>query len=82
MSTFDISDITAPGAFLNAMKAAQESDRRNAARYVETGDGGSVLKCPLALVRRIVAAVSKTRPSPTTLAPRADNRAAASASWP
>lgn len=70
MSIFDLSDVTAPGAFMNAMKAAQESDRRNARRHFETGDGGSVLKGSLALVRRIAAVVSKKRPTTPQLTSR------------
>jgi hypothetical protein len=37
MSTFSISDITPAGAYMSAIKAAQDRDRRNADRYVETG---------------------------------------------
>jgi hypothetical protein len=36
MSTFSISDITPAGAYNAGMKAAHDSDRRNADRYVET----------------------------------------------
>ncbi|MCK5275520.1 MAG: hypothetical protein KAR37_12775 [Alphaproteobacteria bacterium] len=36
MSTFNISDITPAGAYMSAMTAAHNSDRRNANRYVET----------------------------------------------
>ena len=35
MSTFSISDITPAGAYMSAMTAAHDSDRRNADRYVE-----------------------------------------------
>ena len=38
MSTFNISDITFAGAYVTAMDAARDSDRRNADRYVETGE--------------------------------------------
>ena len=37
MSTFSISDITPAGAYMSAIKAAQDGDRRNADRFVETG---------------------------------------------
>jgi hypothetical protein len=36
MSTFRISDITPAGAYMTAMNAAHDSDRRNADRYTET----------------------------------------------
>jgi hypothetical protein len=35
MSTFSISDITPTGAYINAMNAAHNSDRRNADCYTE-----------------------------------------------
>lgn len=36
MSTFNISDITPAGAYMTAMNAAHNSDRRNANLYTET----------------------------------------------
>jgi hypothetical protein len=33
MSSFRISNFTLPGAYVSAVKAAEESDRRNAVRY-------------------------------------------------
>jgi hypothetical protein len=70
MSTFDFNDITLAGAYANAMKAAQESDNRNAARHFETGESRSVLKSLWTLVRRIAAVVGEKRPTVFRLASR------------
>ncbi len=61
MSTFNISDITPAGAYGNAVMAAQNSDRRNAGRHLETGERFNVLKSFKSLVRRF-AAITEKRP--------------------
>ena len=67
MSTFHISDLTCAGAFLSAAKAAEDSDRRNAARYSETGKGPNVLKSLKNLVGRIAIAIIEKRPAASQL---------------
>jgi hypothetical protein len=70
MSTFDFSDITPAGAYVNAIKAAQESDRRNAERHLETSESRHALKSVWTLVRRIAAAVAEKRPAISQLTSR------------
>ena len=43
MSTFNFSDITPAGSFMNAFSTALESDRRDANRHFETNEGPSIL---------------------------------------
>ncbi len=59
MSTFNISDIHYAGAYSNAVAAAKDSDRRNAGRHFETGEGFSVLKSFKSLVRRFAALIEE-----------------------
>jgi hypothetical protein len=70
MSTFNFSDITLAGAYANAVKAAQESDCRNAGRHLETGESRNLLKSLRTLVRRIAAAVAEKRPAASQLTSR------------
>ncbi len=61
MSTFNISDITSAGAFANATMTAQDSNRRNADRHVETGEGRNFTGFLTTLARRIAAATTENR---------------------
>jgi hypothetical protein len=70
MSAFNYSDIPLAGAYANAVKAAQESDHRNAGRHVETGEGRDALESFRTLVQRIAAAVAERRPAPSQLTSR------------
>ena len=63
MSTFNISDITLAGAYVNAVTAATDSDHRTAGRRLETGEGSNVVKLLKALVRRIASAIVEMRPT-------------------
>jgi hypothetical protein len=58
MPTFDISDITLAGAYVNAVTAAQDGDRRNADRHFESGEGLNFVRFFGALVRRVAAAIT------------------------
>jgi hypothetical protein len=69
MSTFNISDITFAGAYSKAVTAAKDSDRRNAGRRLETGEGSNVLKTLKSLVRRFVAIIEE-RPAADQLSAR------------
>ncbi len=62
MSTFNISDITFAGAYVNAVTAAQDSDHRNADRHFETCEGFNVLRSFKSLARRF-AAITEKRPT-------------------
>jgi hypothetical protein len=59
MSTFNISDITPAGAYGNAVTAAQDSDRRNADRHFESGEGQNFTEFLTTLARRIAAAITE-----------------------
>ena len=61
MSTFNISDIHYAGAYSNAVAAAKDSDRRNAGRHFETGQGSNVMQFLKTFVRRIAAAITEIR---------------------
>ncbi len=61
MSTFNISDITLAGAYANAVTAAKDSDRRNAGRRLETGEGWNVIKFFQSHARRFVATTEVRR---------------------
>ena len=61
MSTFNISDITVVGAYEKAVATAEDSDRRNAGRHFETGEGSNVVKFLKTLVRRSAAATAEIR---------------------
>jgi hypothetical protein len=61
MSTFNISDITPAGAYMNAVTAAQSSDRRSAGRNIETGKGPNFAGFITTLARRIAAAIFEIR---------------------
>ena len=67
MSSFDFTRITVPGAFSNAMKAARESDRRDARRHLETRESRDALKGFQALARRVAAALAEKRPADSQL---------------
>jgi hypothetical protein len=69
MSTFNISDITLAGAYVNAVTAATDSDHRTAGRRLETGEGSNVVKLLKALVRPTNRCEGMWRPS-WRLAPR------------
>ena len=69
MSTFNISDINFAGAYVNAVTAAKDSDRRNAAHHSETGEGSNVVKLLKTLVRRF-AAITEERPAADHLSAR------------
>ena len=69
MSTFNISDIHFAGAYVNAVAAAKDSDRRNAGRHSETGEGSNVVKLLKTLVRRF-AAITEERPAADHLSAR------------
>ncbi len=62
MSTFNISDTHFAGAYANAVTAAKDSDRRNAGRRLEMGEGSNVMKLLKTLVRRF-AAITEERPA-------------------
>ncbi len=61
MSTFNISDITFAGAYMNAVTAAKDSDHRNADRHFESGERRQVTKLLTTLARRIAAAIVEIR---------------------
>ncbi len=63
MSTFNISDIHFAGAYANAVTAAKDSDRQNAGRHVETGEGSNVVRNFKTLVRHIATAIVEKRPA-------------------
>ncbi len=67
MSTFNLSDITSVGAYGNAVTAAQNSDRRNACRHFESGEGWHFTGFLTTLARRIVAAITENRRSAAQL---------------
>lgn len=69
MSTFNISDITFASAYSNAVATAKNSDQRNAARYLNTGEGMNVMKSINSLIRRI-AAIANMRPIASHLTSR------------
>ncbi len=69
MSTFNISNITLAGAYMNAVTAAKDSDHRNADRHLETGEGSIVLETLKSLVRRF-AANAERRPTSDQLSAR------------
>jgi hypothetical protein len=69
MSTFNISDITLAGAYVNAVTAAKDSDHRTADRHLETGEGSNVMKLLKTLVRRF-ASITEERPAADQLSPR------------
>ena len=70
MSTFNISDITLAGAYVNAVTAAQGSDRRNADRHVESGEGQNFTGFLTTLARRIAAAITENRRTTSPLTSR------------
>ncbi len=61
MSTFNISDIHYAGAYSNAVAAAEDSDRRNADRHIESGEGRHFTGFLTTLARRIAAAIAENR---------------------
>jgi hypothetical protein len=61
MSSLHISDFTFAGAYVSAVTAAHESDRRNAERHSKLSEGPSRLKPLSTLVRRIVIAIVEKR---------------------
>ena len=61
MSTFNISDIHFAGAYANAVTTAKDSDRRNAGRHVEAGEGSSAIGSLKTLARRIASAIIEMR---------------------
>ena len=61
MSIFNITDITPAGAYMNAMSALRESNRRNADRYVKTGEGRNIPNSRRTLVQRIATMIAATR---------------------
>ncbi len=63
MSNFKISDLSPAGAYVNAIMAAQNSDRRDADRRSESREGLTLTKFLATLVRRIAAAVTERRPA-------------------
>ncbi len=69
MSTFNISDITLAGAYVNAVTAAKDSDHRTAGRRLEMGEGSIVLETLKSLVRRF-AANAERRPTSDQLSAR------------
>ncbi len=69
MSTFNISDITFAGAYMNAVTAAKDGDHRTADRQLETGEGSNVMKLLKTLVRRF-AAITEERPAADQLSAR------------
>lgn len=70
MPTFDISDITPVGAYVSAVAATQDSDRRNANRRFESGDDLNATKFLTALVRRLAAAITENRRTASRLISR------------
>lgn len=70
MSTFNITDITPIGAYMNATTTARESDRRNAHCHFETGESRNVLKSLITRVQHFAAAVTEKRPVACQLAAR------------
>jgi hypothetical protein len=70
MPTFNISDITPAGAYANAVMAAQDSDRRNADRRFESGEGLNFTEFLTTLVRRIAAAITENRRTTSQLTSR------------
>jgi hypothetical protein len=69
MSTFNISDITLAGAYVQAVTAAKDSDHRTADRHLETAEGSKVMKLLKTLVRRF-AAITEERPAADQLSAR------------
>ena len=69
MSTFNISDITLAGAYVQAVTAAKDSDHRSAGRRLETGEGSDLMKLLKTLVRRF-AAITEERPAADYLSAR------------
>jgi len=69
MSTFNISNITLAGAYVQAVTAAKDSDHRSAGRRLETGEGSDLMKLPKTLVRRF-AAITEERPAADCLSAR------------
>ncbi len=69
MSTFNISDITPAGAYVQAVTAAKDSDHRNAGRSVEICEGSNLMKPLKTLVRRF-AAIIEERPAADQLSAR------------
>jgi hypothetical protein len=61
MSTFNFSDITPAGAYINATKIARESDRQNAKHHFETNERRNLLRSLWALVQRITTAITEKR---------------------
>ena len=70
MSTFNISDITFAGAYMNAVTVAQDSDCRIADRHVETGDGVDFTGFLTTLARRIATAITEIRRTTSPLTSR------------
>jgi hypothetical protein len=70
MSTFNFSDITPAGAYMNAIRTAQECDRRNAGRHFETSESRNALKSFRTLVQRITTAITEKRPASSRLTSR------------
>ncbi len=70
MSTFNISDITFAGAYMNAVTAAKDSDHRNADRHLETGEGSNVMKLLKTLALRIATAITGIRRTTSPLTSR------------
>jgi hypothetical protein len=61
MSTFNISYFHFAGAYAKAVTAAQDSDRRNANRHFESGEGLNFTRFVTSLARRIAAAIAQIR---------------------
>jgi hypothetical protein len=70
MSSFNITDVTIAGAYVNAIAAAEESARRTSKRRSSSSEGPSRLKSLSTLVRRVAAALSERRPDALRLASR------------
>ena len=70
MSTLNFSDITLAGAYVHAMKAARESDNRNAERHLETSNGHNGRQSLWTLVGRIAATVAEKRLASSPLTSR------------
>ena len=70
MSTFNISDITPAGAFVNAVTTARDSDCRIADRHVESGEGLNFTGFLTTLARRIATAITGIRRTTSPLTSR------------
>ena len=61
MSTFNFSDITPAGSFMNAVGTAQASDRRNANRHFETNEGPGILTRFAGKLRQLAVTITEKR---------------------